>query len=123
MATTPETVNLSSALVSAYKDMEYSGQERGFIAKVLSQYVPFSDEELDIWIGLFSKSNTFDYTILHEGVAKARIHAMYNNPSTKKLLNEIKKRKIPVFECNELRLEIERIINKFNEYIEVNDES
>jgi len=93
LATTPETVNLSSALVSAYKDMEYSGQERGFIAKVLSQYVPFSDEELDIWIGLFSKSNTFDYTILHEGVAKARIHAMYNNPSTKKLLNEIKQAK------------------------------
>lgn len=93
MATTPETVNLSSNLVSAYKDMEYSGQERGFISKILSQYVPFSDEDLDIWIGLFSKSNTFDYTILHEGVAKSRIHAMYNNPSTKKFLTEIKQAK------------------------------
>ena len=93
IATNTEIVNLSSSLVSVYKDIEYSGQERGFVSKVLSQYVPFSDEDLDIWIGLFSKSNTFDYTILHEGTAKSKITMMYNKNDTKEMLNEIKQAK------------------------------
>jgi signal transduction histidine kinase/CheY-like chemotaxis protein len=93
IATNSQIVNLSSSLVSVYKDIEYSGQERGFVSKVLSQYVPFSDEDLDIWIGLFSKSNTFDYTILHEGMAKSKISSMYNKRETKKLISEIKQAK------------------------------
>jgi len=93
MATNSKMVNLSSSLVSVYKDIEYSGQERDFISKVLSQYIPFTDEDLDIWIGLFSKSNTFDYTILHEGTAKSQITSMYNKKNTKELIAEIKQAK------------------------------
>ena len=93
IATNAQTVNLSSSLVSVYKDIEYSGQERGFVSKVLSQYVPFSDEDLDIWIGLFSKSNTFDYTILHDGMAKSKINALYNKRESKQLIKEIKQAK------------------------------
>ena len=73
ISTNANIVNLSSSLVSVYKDIEYTGQERGFVSKVLSQYVPFSDEDLNIWIGLFSKSNTFDYTILHNSMARSKI--------------------------------------------------
>jgi len=93
IATNTEIVNLSSSLVSVYKDIEYSGQERGFVSKVLSQYVPFTDEDLNIWIGLFSKSNTFDYTILHDGIAKSKISAMYNKKETKKIISDIKQAK------------------------------
>ena len=89
----PEIVNLTSSLISVYKNIEYSGEERGFISKILSQYVPFSDEDLDIWIELFSKSNTFDYTTLHEGMAKSRISAMYNSKNNKLLIKEIKRAK------------------------------
>ena len=93
IATNSVIVNLSSTLVSVYKDIEYSGQERGFVSKVLSQYVPFTDADLDIWIGLFSKSNTFDYTILHEGMAKSKITSLYNKKDSKKLISEIKQAK------------------------------
>lgn len=93
IATNTEIVNLSSSLVSVYKDIEYTGQERGFISKVLSQYVPFSEEDLDIWIGLFSKSDTFDYSILYEGVAKSQISMLYNKKDTKNINNEIKQAK------------------------------
>ncbi len=93
ISTNANIVNLSSSLVSVYKDIEYSGQERGFVSKVLSQYVPFSDEDLDIWIGLFSKSNTFDYTILHESMAKSKIISLYNKRESKKLITEIKQAK------------------------------
>ena len=33
--------NLTYSLVSVYKNIEYLGQERGFVSKILSQYVPF----------------------------------------------------------------------------------
>ena len=93
MATTSRIVNLSASLITVYKDIEYSGQERGFVSKVLSQYVPFTDSDLDIWIGLFSKSNTFDYTILQDGIAKSKINAIYSTRETKKLISEIKQAK------------------------------
>ncbi|WP_024953932.1 response regulator [Sulfurospirillum arcachonense] len=93
IATNTQIVNLSSSLVTAYKDIEYTGQERGFVAKVLSQYVPFSDEDLGIWIGLFSKSNTFDYTVLYEGTAKSKISSIYNKQENKKLITDIKQAK------------------------------
>jgi len=93
IATNAAIVNLSSSLISAYKDIEYSGQERGFVSKILSQYVPFSDENLNTWIGLFSKSNTFDYLIIHEGMAKSKITMSYNKKDTKKLLSQIKQAK------------------------------
>ena len=93
IVTNSQIVNLSSSLASVYKNIEYSGEERGFISKILSQYVPFTDEDLDIWIELFSKSNTFDYTILPDGVAKAKITSLYNSKNTKKLIAEIKQAK------------------------------
>jgi len=93
IATNTEIVNLSSGLISTYKDIEYSGQERGFVSKVLSQYVPFTEKDLDIWIGLFSKSNTFDYNVLRDGSAKLEIISIYTKRDNKKLLSEIKQAK------------------------------
>lgn len=93
--------NLSATLVSAYKDIEYSGQERGFVSKVLSKYVAFSDEELDQWIGLFSKSNTFDYSILQNGPAKTAIKSLYETIDSKELINEIKQAKAELILASE----------------------
>jgi signal transduction histidine kinase/CheY-like chemotaxis protein len=85
--------NLSATLIAAYKDIEYSGQERGFVSKVLSKYNAFSDEELDRWIALFSKSNTFDYSILQNGEAKNEIRRLYETIDSKELIEEIKQAK------------------------------
>ena len=93
IATNTKIANLSSSLVSVYKNIEYSGQERGFVSKILSQYVPFSNEDLNIWIGLFSKSSSFDYTAMLDGSAKSRISTIYNNKNNKKLLSEISQAK------------------------------
>lgn len=93
ISTNAQVANLSTSLVSVYRDIEYTGQERGFISKILSQYVPFSDEDLDIWIGLFSKSNTFDFSNLHDGMAKSTITMNYNRKNTRKTLSEIKQAK------------------------------
>lgn len=91
--TSTQIVNLTTSLISIYKDIEYSGQERGFIAKILSQYVPFSNSDLEIWISLFSQSNTFNYTILTDSPAKNKITSLYNEPESKELLSQIRQAK------------------------------
>jgi len=81
--------NLTYSLVSVYKNIEYVGQERGFVAKILSQYVPFSPKDLDIWINLLSVSNTFDHKTINDELARAQIDNLYKLPANLKLEEEI----------------------------------
>ena len=93
VTTNAKISNLTTSLLAIYKDIEYTGQERGFVSKILSQYVPFSDEDLDIWMGLFSQSSTFDYNFLQEGMAQAKTSSLYTSDETKQLLKDIKQAK------------------------------
>jgi len=85
--------NLTYSLVQAYKNIEYLGQERGFIAKILSQYVPFSENDLNTWITIFGLSNTFDYNTINDLTTKARIKSLYQNPANIKLEEEVMRAK------------------------------
>ena len=81
--------NLTYSLISAYKNIEYLGQERGFVSKILSQYVPFSPNDLEIWIKIFSVSNIFDHTTINDQVTRSQIEALYKLPANIKLEEEI----------------------------------
>ncbi|MDR1007813.1 MAG: nitrate- and nitrite sensing domain-containing protein [Campylobacteraceae bacterium] len=58
ITTNGRITSLSNALISAYHDIEYTGQERGFMAGVLSSYEPIPEESLHIWINISSQTNT-----------------------------------------------------------------
>jgi len=81
--------NLTYSLVSVYKNIEYLGQERGFVAKILSQYVPFSPKDLEIWINIFSVSNIFDHRTINDTTTRTQIENLYNLPANQKLEEEI----------------------------------
>jgi hypothetical protein len=81
--------NLTYSLVSLYKNIEYLGQERGFVSKILSQYVPFSPNDLEIWINIFGVSNIFDHTTLNDQKTKTQIENLYKLPENIKLEEEI----------------------------------
>ena len=81
--------NLTYSLVSAYKNIEYLGQERGFVSKILSQYVPFSPKDLEIWISIFGVSNIFDHTTINDKVTRTQIENLYKLPENVKLEEEI----------------------------------
>ncbi len=81
--------NLTYSLVSIYKNIEYLGQERGFISKILSQYVPFSPQDLDIWIRIFGVSNIFDYKTINDLQTRTQIDNLYKLPANLKLEDEI----------------------------------
>lgn len=81
--------NLTYSLVSIYKNIEYLGQERGFVSKILSQYVPFSPKDLEIWITIFSVSNIFDHTTINDTLTRSQIENLYKLPANQKLEEEI----------------------------------
>ena len=81
--------NLTYSLVSAYKNIEYLGQERGFVSKILSQYVPFSPKDLQIWISIFGVSNIFDHTTINDKATRTQIENLYKLPENIKLEEEI----------------------------------
>ncbi len=87
--TNSRIANLSYSLVSVYKNIEYLGQERGFVSKILSQYIPFSEEDLNIWITIFGATNTFDYTTINDKVTRSQIENLYKSPTNVKLEEDI----------------------------------
>jgi len=91
--TNSKIANLTYSLVSAYKNIEYLGQERGFISKILSQYVPFTDSDLSIWINIFGSVNAFDYTTINDKIAKGQIENLYKSPTNVKIEEEVIKAK------------------------------
>ena len=85
--------NLTYSLVVVYKNIEYIGQERGFISKILSQYVPFTESDLNMWITIFGVSNTFDYSTINDAIAKSKIQNLYKTPANIKLEDDIMRAK------------------------------
>ena len=90
--TTTSSIGLiNDSLVTTYHDIEFSGQERGFLSKVLSQYKPISEKDLGIWVDLFGRSTTLDISLLPEGVTKSKIQALYITPQSKKTFSELQR--------------------------------
>ncbi len=89
LTTNIELLSLNSSLNALFNDIEYSGQERGFISKILSQYLPFSDEDLKIWIKISSKVDTFDYNNISNTALKKKVANLFNNPKNKRVFSDI----------------------------------
>ena len=87
--TNSQILSLEASLVNLYNDIEYTGQERGFIAKILSQYTPFTDSDVKIWLRISSKSNTFSYDAIKDPDSKMKITSLFNSRANKKLLADV----------------------------------
>jgi len=86
IVTNSQIVSLSTSLVNLFNDIEYNGQERGFIAKIISQYVPFTDEDTKIWLNISNRTHTFNYQTIGDPVSKMRIESLYRSRQDKKIL-------------------------------------
>ena len=91
--TNPTISSLTYSLVTLYKNIEYVEQESGFIAKILSQYTPFSEIDLNVWTHIFGSSNTFDYTTISDPDAHTKIQNLYKQPENIKIEEDVLKAK------------------------------
>jgi len=89
VVTNTQGVSLTASLVSLYNDIEYSGQERDFVAKIISQYVPFTDKDMKIWLNIAGRSNTFDRKGLKDIVSSMRISTLFGSKVNAKILKQV----------------------------------
>ncbi len=89
VVTNSDIVSLSSSLIATVSDAEYNGQERDFVSKIISEYVPFSQKNMKIWLSISGKTNTFNAEQLKDPVSKMRIQSLYNSRQAKKVLKEV----------------------------------
>ncbi len=83
--------NSSYALVSLYKNIEYLGQERGFVAKFLSSGSPFSANDLGVWMALISNADIFDISMIEDAPLRAKIENLVRTKEYMRLDHEIAK--------------------------------
>ncbi|MDR0762779.1 MAG: nitrate- and nitrite sensing domain-containing protein [Campylobacteraceae bacterium] len=91
--TNSRITSLSNALISAYHDMEYTGQERGFMAGVLSSYEPIPEESLRIWIKISSQTNTIQTAGLQASGIEEALYNILNSNEAQRVYSDIEEAK------------------------------
>ena len=89
IATNSDIVSLSSSLIADINDVEYNSQERDFISKIISEYAPFSEKDIKIWLSISGKTNTFSLEQLKDPISKMRISTLYHSREGRKTLNDV----------------------------------
>lgn len=82
---------LSSGLMSLYQDIEFSEQERGFIAHVLESRSPMQFKNIEIWTNLLDQSNTFNPNTLPNGKTKENSFKLLKSAQNQNTLKELKR--------------------------------
>ncbi len=95
----PTITSLISNYISTMEKIEYSGQERGYVSKLLGSYAPLKDREVKIWLNL------------HSQAGKIKTNTLID-PQTKIAIEALLKRKEKILQdANQARVEFIRGIN------------
>jgi signal transduction histidine kinase/CheY-like chemotaxis protein len=84
-----EITSLASTYFSFLQAKEYTGQERGFVAFLLSKGDTFSDKELNTWLQLIGKADAISYNGLIDNEVKRKVSNLFNSEDNTELLKDI----------------------------------
>lgn len=91
---------LSSGLISIYQDIEFSGQERDFVAHVLEAQAPMTLDDIEIWTSLLDQSNTFSPNALPNDKTRAQANKILSSSQNQNTLKEIKRVKAELIDAS-----------------------
>jgi signal transduction histidine kinase/CheY-like chemotaxis protein len=98
--TNSQITSLSNALISAYHDIEYNGQEMGFITGVLSSYEPIPENALHTWINISSQTSTLQTTGLHASGIEEALNKILNSNEAKRVYADIEEAKSGIMQAS-----------------------
>lgn len=84
---------LSYTLAALYQEMEYAGQERGFVSKILTQQQPFTAEELQTWVEIIGKNSAFSTNLLPDGPTKEAIDKAHFSTQNRNIFSQVNRAK------------------------------
>jgi len=84
----PEVNSLSSTYLSLVRANEYSSVERDYITYVLSRATPLAEEELNKWVTLIAKADTFNLEGMSNKPIQSKLQAtLYSEDNTELFLD------------------------------------
>ncbi len=93
-------VNFEASLV---KEIEKSGQERGFVSYIVAKKMPFTTGEFASWLKTFSEADLTNLNIeLTDINLKNRLYAIFHNINARKLYKKLTKAKIQIIQGSDI---------------------
>lgn len=91
-----ETNSLALSLANVYSDIEYIGQERGFISHILTLRAPMKDAQMEIWLNIINSNSSFNIDSLVDGYVKKEIENSLKLPQNRAILEEINEVRVSI---------------------------
>ena len=93
-------INFEASLV---KEIEKSGQERGFVSYIIARKMPFTTDEFASWLKTFSETDLTNLNIeLTDINLKNRLYAIFYNINARKLYKKLTKAKIQIIQGSDI---------------------
>ncbi len=92
-----EITSLASTYHSFLQAKEYTAQERGFIAYILTKAKPLSDTELTSWFFLIDKTDTLSYKSLINKDVKKEVVNLLDNEDSLELFRGVTTERLNIF--------------------------
>ncbi|MDA7817023.1 ATP-binding protein [Sulfurimonas sp.] len=84
-----EILELYSIYISMVHAKEASGVERGYMSFMISRSTPLTEDDLNKWISIIGKADSFDYSRLQDKGLIASFESIFKNEDTVELLEDI----------------------------------
>ena len=95
----PIITSLISNYIATMEKIEYSGQERGYVSKLLGSYAPLKDREVKTWLTLHAQAGKIKTNTLIDAPTKISIEAL------------LKRKQKIIEEADQARIEFIRGVN------------
>ncbi|RUM62918.1 MAG: hybrid sensor histidine kinase/response regulator [Sulfurimonas sp.] len=94
-----EITSLSATYYAFLQASEYSAQERGFIAYLLTKAQPLDRSDLDRWFHLIDKTDTLAYKSLIDPAVKAEITQRLTAPQGQERFNQVTQERLQILQA------------------------
>jgi len=78
------------------ENQEYLAQERDFISKILTRYLPFESKEVTLWIKMFTSAEPFELAMINDTNVRAELEKIQQSSETLEMENKITKAKADI---------------------------
>ena len=80
---------------------EYSGVERGLMSYIISRSTQLNEDDLNKWISIIAKADSFNYDGIQNKVLLSKLDAMFNNEDSKELFEDINAERTAIITVSE----------------------
>jgi|GEM_PF-2355618 len=88
--------NLDQTHFMLLEHQEYLTQERDFVARILTRYLPFESKDVALWMKMFTTAEPFDLSMIHNKQLRYQLETLQQAPETIEMEHKITQAKADI---------------------------